>query len=226
VVVDGFWPITLTGARDGAPPTTFLTGFDPSSSTDDMVAATTSTSIPELLDQYVAVTDAMVALVDSFTPEAWDAMCESPLGHLPARFILGHAFWDSWLHEYDIFTALDRAPSIEADELLAATWFSLWFAGLQGGVVADPDAVGPGPDAPIEACLDFSDLGDRAIHLSVGTPADGVRVSWCASDHDPVAAGRALDVVEGLTGRQATDAATAALPSEVAAQVRRASLIF
>jgi uncharacterized protein (TIGR03083 family) len=226
VVVDGYFPLPLTAARDRTPPTTYLAGFDPSSSTDDLVAATTSMSVGELLDQYVAVTDAMVTLVDSFAPADWDVRCESPLGHLPARFVLGHAFWDSWLHEYDILTQLDRAPAFVDDELLGATWFSLWFAGLQGGIVDDPDPVGPGPEAPIECCLRFSDLPDRALHVAVGTPADGVRVMACGPDHRPVDAGRAVDVVEGLAGRAPVTPAVDALPEDLAAQLQRAALVF
>ena len=87
-------------------------------------------------------------------------------------------------------------------------------AGLQGGLVDDPDAVGPGPDAPIDACLAFSDLPDAPLHLSVGTLGDGIAVTRCAPDHTPVAAGRAVDLVEGLTGRQDPVTATAALPAD------------
>lgn len=226
VVVDGWFPVTLTGARDGTPPMTLLAGFDPSSSTDDLVAATTTMSIPELLDAYVAATDAMLALVDSFAPDAWDARCESPLGHLPARFVLGHAFWDSWLHEYDILTALGRAPAIVEEELVAVTWFSLWFAGLQGGLVDDHAAVGPGPDAPIEVCLRFTDLPTSSFHVTIGTLADGVRIGACSPDHRPVDAGRAVDLVEGLAGRAPLDAAIAAVPPAVADQLARATLVF
>jgi hypothetical protein len=55
---------------------------------------------------------------------------------------------------------------------------------------------------------------------------DGVAVSRCPDGHAPVPAGRAVDLVEGLTGRQDPEAATAALPAAVGAQVRRASLVF
>jgi uncharacterized protein (TIGR03083 family) len=226
VVVDGWWTTTLTNARDRATPTTYLDGFDPSSSTDDMVAATTTLPVAELLARHRDATDALLAVAAPFDDADWDARNESPLGHLPARFSLGHAWWDSWLHEHDILEPLGRAPEVTADELLAMTWFSLWFAGLQGGIVDDPDAVGPGPDAPIRACLAFTDLPDVALHLEVGTLADGVHVARCAPDHAPIAAGRARTLVDGMSGRAPLAPVLDALPADVGGQVARAALVF
>jgi uncharacterized protein (TIGR03083 family) len=227
VTVDGFWPVAKAAARDGGPPTTYLAGFDPSSSPDEFVRATTATaSNDELLERHADALAALDAFVTSLDDDAWDRRCESPLGHVPARIILAHGYWDSWLHEYDIFVPLGDPPAVERDDLLAATWFSLVMAGLQGGLVGDPDAVGPGPDAPIDVCLAFTDLPGEPLHFSVGALAEGVTVTRCAPGHPAVDAGRAVDLVEGLTGRQDPEAATGALPPDVAAQVRRAALIF
>src|SRR4029079_11415379 len=134
---------------------------------------------------------------------------------------LARGYWDSWLHELDVLEPRGDAPATETDDLVAATAFSLLFAGLQGGLVDDPDAVGPGPDGPIDACLAFSDLPGRAFHLSVGTLADGVRGAPCPADHTPGDGSQAFDFVEGLAGRRPTDAAVGGLPEAVAAQVRR-----
>jgi hypothetical protein len=225
VTVDGFWPVAMAPARDGGEPSTFLTGFDPSSSPDQFVQATTaSMTDAELLERHAAALEGLHAFVAALDGEQWDRRCESPLGHLPARAILAHGYWDSWLHEFDVLAPRGEEPRVATDDLVAATAFSLLFAGLQGGLVGDPDAVGAGPDRPIDACLAFSDLPGRGFHLSVGTLADGVRVAPCPPDHDPVDAGRAFDFVEGLAGRRPTDAAVAGLPDAVAAQVRRAAL--
>jgi uncharacterized protein (TIGR03083 family) len=224
VTVDGFWPVTMATARDGGELTTFLAGFDPSTSPDTFAkSATADLSTPELLERHAAALDGLDAFVADLDDATWTRRCESPLGHMPASLLLAHGYWDSWLHEYDVFVPRGDAPPVRDDDLVAATAFSLCFAALQGGVVDDPDAVGPGPDAPIDACLAFSDLPGRAFHLTVGTLADGVRVEPCASDHTPVAAGGALDLVDGLAGRRPTAAATAALPDAVGAQVRRAA---
>jgi uncharacterized protein (TIGR03083 family) len=227
VTVDGFWPVALAVARDGGAPTTYLRGFDPSSSPDEFVqAATAGTSTPELLERHVVALEQLAAFVAAMDEDAWNRRCESPLGHMPARIILAHGYWDSWLHEYDIFVPLGEPPAVAHEDLLAATWFSLVMAGLQGGLVDDPGAVGPGPEEPINVCLAFTDLPGSPLHFSAGTVADGVAVAPCAHDHAAVAAGRAVDLVEGLTGRQDPEAATDALPRDVAAQVRRASLVF
>jgi uncharacterized protein (TIGR03083 family) len=224
VTVDGFWPLVLATARDGAAPTTYLAGFDPSRSPDEFVQATTAgVSTAELVERHVDALDALEAVVASLDAAAWNRRCESPLGHLPAQLILAHGYWDSWLHEFDIFAPLGRAPAVDHDDLVVVTWFSLVFAALQGGLVDDPDAVGPGPASPIEACLAFSDLPGQGFHFTVGTIADGVGVGPCGPDHAPGEHGRALDLVEGLTGRRPTDEAIAALPRDVAAQVRRAA---
>ena len=106
VNVDGFWVLSLSAAQAGQAPTKYLTGFDPSSSTDGLVDAMRGLSPSELLVQFRTGTDALVATVESFTSDDWRATGESPLGHIPARFLLGHALWDSWLHERDIFEPL------------------------------------------------------------------------------------------------------------------------
>jgi len=227
VTVDGFWPVAMAPARDAGPPTTYLRGFDPSSSPDEFVrAATADTSDPELLERHAAALEALHAFVIGLDDDAWNRRCESPLGHVPAHLILAHGYWDSWLHEYDIFVPLGDPPAVERDDLLVATWFSLVMAALQGGLVGDSRAVGPGPEEPIDVCLAFTELPADPLHLSVGTPAHGVTVARCGSGHRAVPAGRAVDLVEGLTGRQDPERATDALPGAVAAQVRRASLIF
>lgn len=224
LTVDRFWPVAIAPALDGGAPTTYLSGFDPSRSPDEFVRATTATvSDAELLDQHAAALDALHTFVAGLDDDAWLRRCESPLGHVPALLILAHGYWDSWLHEFDIFVPLGGAPAIEVDDLLVATWFSLCFAGLQGGLVADRAAVGPGPDATIDVCLAFSDLPGRALHLTIGDLGTGVRVTRCGTGHTPVDAGRALDLVEGLTGRRPTGPAVAALPADLAAQVGRAS---
>lgn len=222
VVVDGFWVMTLTNALNEAAPTTMLEGFNPSNSTDAMVASTTALEISQLLDQFVDGAEALAQVIDGFESDAWEARCESPLGHLPATCIFGHAFWDSWLHERDIFEPVGAAPAIETDELLTATRFSLQFAGLQGGLVGDPTPVGPGPERAIDVSIVFDDLPDDAIRVQID--AD-VRITL-ASGAEAISAGRAIDVVEGLTGRRPLTAALDSLPAELGAQVGRAALVL
>jgi hypothetical protein len=190
--------MTLTNARARAPATTFLRGFDPSSSLEPVVAPLRSLPPAAVLAQFVANTDAFMALVAEFDASDWDSIGESPFGHIPARFIFTHACWDSWLHERDIFVALGAEAPVETDELLAATWFSFFVAGIQGGLLADTAPVGPGLERPVDVTLRFDDFPDHPLHVAY---ADDVRIDIGSGG---LAAGRALDLVEGFAGRGPT----------------------
>ena len=228
VTVDGFWPVAMATARDDGPPTTYLTGFDPSSSPDEFVrAATADTSDPSCSNgtpphSTRCTRSSIGAGRRGLEPAVRVAARARPRG----SSILAHGYWDSWLHEYDIFVPLGDPPAVERDDLSVATWFSLVMAALQGGLVDDsrrsrtgsrgadrrvPRVHGParGSPAPLGR-----DPGSRRHGRAL-------RVRSPCGRH-----GRAVDLVEGLTGRQDPERATDALPSAVAAQVRRASLIF
>ena len=114
VTVDAYWMFAFNAARTDDPPTTLLEHFDPSSGTDVQVAALREVSNAELADRFANGTEALVQMVDGFAPADWDAIGESPLGHLPVRVLFGHAFWDSWLHERDMFVPLGRAAARRA----------------------------------------------------------------------------------------------------------------
>ena len=121
---------------------------------------------------------------------------ESPLGHLEARFIFQHAFWDSWLHERDIFVALGSAPPVEADELRAATVFTCFIGAIEGGLMEDPAPVGPLLDRPIDVTLRFDDLAPP-LHVQI----DKAVCIEPAAEHAGTPAGSALEFVERLAGR-------------------------
>ena len=222
VNVDGFWVLSLSAAQAGQAPTKYLTGFDPSSSTDGLVDAMRGLSPSELLEQFRTGTDALVAVVESFTPDDWRAVGESPLGHIPARFLLGHALWDSWLHERDIFEPLGMSPPVEADELFIATWFTLFFSGLQGGLLDDAAAVGPGPAVPIDVTLAFEELAEAALTLHIDS---GIQLGR-ANGAVPVPAGSAVNLVECMTGRRPLELLNPALPADVVAQLERAASVL
>ena len=155
------------------------------------------TPIAEVHDQFVAATDAFAATVNDFTADDWRAIGESPFGHLEARFIFAHAFWDAWLHERDIFVPLGLTPPVEPDELFAATWFTFFVAGVQGGLLADPAPVGAGLDDPVDVTLRFDDLETQALHVRFD---EGVHIG--PADPAPAKpAGSALDLVDRFGGR-------------------------
>ena len=222
VVVDGFWGLTLSNARDGAAPTSFLDGFDPTNSTDDLVAATLPVPISELIEQSRAATLNVAGILDSFGPDSWTNCGESPLGHLPATVLAGHMLWDSWLHERDIFEPMGIAPESSADELTAVTWFALCFAALQGGLLDDPNAVGDAPESPIDCALTFDDLPGRALRVQID---EGLAIS-AADPADAVPAGSAVAFVDACAGRGPLAKALNGLPADLAAQLSRAALVL
>jgi uncharacterized protein (TIGR03083 family) len=221
VTVDQFWVFTMSMAQAGEEPGKVLLHFDPSTSTNPMVGPLLELSNRELLDRYLAGTEVFTAAVAGFTPADWTKRGESPLGHLPARYLFGHAFWDSWLHERDALLPLGITPAIEPDEVRATTGFALLFAGLQGGVLDDALAVGPGPDAPVDANLRFDEFPDAPLHLTVDR---GVQVGR-GDPGSAVAAGPAVDFVDAFTGRASTDAFTG-LPADLVAQLERATRVL
>ncbi len=222
-VVDGFWALTFSNGRDGQEPTTFLRGFDPSSSTDELVAATLPLSTDELLKRFSSAAVALASVLDPLTDEQWRNRMESPLGHLPMVFSAGHMFWDSWLHERDILEPLGMAMPIAADELLAVTGFSLAFAGLQGGTLDDPNPVGPGPDAPIDATVTFDDLASVALRIRIDT---AIEISRADRAEGTTSAGSAAEFVDACAGRAPLLPVLDRLPDDLAAQIGRAAQVL
>ena len=223
IVVDGFWAMTFASGRDGQEPTTFLRGFNPSSSTDDLVAATLPLSADELLGQFSSGAAALAAVLDPLTTDQWHHRMESPLGHLPMLCSAGHMFWDSWLHERDILEPMGAVLPVSADELLAVTWFSFCFAGLQGGTLDDPNPVGDGPEAPIDATVSFDDLPDIALRVRIDS---AIEISLAARGADATPAGSAAELVDACAGRAPLAAVLDRLPNDLAAQLGRAALVL
>jgi uncharacterized protein (TIGR03083 family) len=221
VTVDGFWVFTLGNARAKEPPTKMLVDFNPSISTNDMVGPLMALPSAELLDQFATSTDALAAMVDEFGPADWSSPGESPLGHIPARHLFAHAFWDSWLHERDVFLPAGSPPPADPDEVRTITSFALIFAGLQGGLLDDANAVGPGPERPVDVVLRFAEFPDEPLRVRIDT---GVGVT----QGDPAAAldaGSAIDLVEALTGRVSLDVLRD-LPGDLTAQLARAAQVL
>jgi uncharacterized protein (TIGR03083 family) len=220
VTVDGFFTMTLRAAAAGDAPTTFIRGFDPSTGTDDLVAPLLELPTEALFEQFVTGTDTLFATVQTLEGDDWRSLGEAPFGHMPARLILAHAFWDSWLHERDILVPLGVDVPVEDDELLTATWYTLVVGGLQGGLLDDDAPVGPGADAPIDISLQFDDL-PIAVRAQIDT---GTRISR-SDGADAVAAGSAVDLVESFAGRAPADAINS-LPADLADQLGRAAQIL
>lgn len=221
VTVDGFWTMVLTAALARDTPTTFIRGFDPSTGTDALIAPMIDLPPDEILEQLAGTTDRIIATVERFGPDDWSARAEAPFGHMPARLIMGHALWDSWLHERDILVPLGLAPPVEEDELLVATWYSLVVGGLQGGLIDDPEPVGAVAEQPIDVTIRFDDLPGWPVRVEIDT---GVRVTR-GDESDAIASGAAIDLVESIAGRSPVSG-LGVLPPDLATQMARAGEIL
>ncbi len=216
VDVDAFWALSLESGRGGEP-TSYLRDFDPKATPLALVDSRSSLTTAEVFEAFTTNAALLRKTVEGFDAADWSAVCEAPIGHVSARLTLGHALWDSWLHERDVLMGLGLATTPEADELAVVAWYSLLFGGAQGGVIDDPQPVGPGATEPIDAQLQFDDLPTVPLRLVID---EGVYVGPA---DNPAPAGSAETFVEALTGRHdpfPPDDVT--LDSEVKAHLGRA----
>lgn len=63
---------------------------------------------PEVLAEFVAVTDRRLAELRGFPPERFEEIGWSPIGQVPYRDFMETRLLDSWTHEQDVRFALDR----------------------------------------------------------------------------------------------------------------------
>lgn len=226
VTADGFWAMSLLG-RAEATPTTFLRGFDPTSTPGAVIAPMREQPARAALESLTASTDQLLEALSGIDEGEWTAMrSESPFGHVSLLVIAAHALWDSWLHERDVLLPLGHAPAVEDDELVTAAAFTLFLGGAQGGVLDDDDAVGEGPTAPIDGAVAFDELPGRAFYLGVDRD---VRVSVDAETFragGACAVGSAVTFVESVTGRTPLGPTLARFPADIAAQLQRARQIL
>jgi hypothetical protein len=197
VDVDAFWALSLESGRGGEP-TAYLRDFDPRATPRLLVDSRSSLTTAEIFDSFTTNAGLLRKTVEAFDASDWRAVCEAPIGHVSARLTLAHALWDSWLHERDVLLGLGLAEETQADELAVVAWYSLLFGGAQGGLIDDPQPVGPGATAPIDAQLQFDDLPAVPLRMVVDT---GVYVGPAEA---PKPAGSAEQFVEALTGRDDT----------------------
>lgn len=223
ITVDSFWVITLGQAQLGTA-TRFLESFDPSGTPETLIDSMRVEPDRWVLERFAEGSDALRSVVHAFDAGGWGAIAESPMGHVPAHLALAHGYWDSWLHERDVLVPLGLAPEPEPDELLVALDYSLLAAGVQGGLVDDPGAIGEGPSEPIDELLAPREVPGVVLRVEVGGPSEGVRIERVPPSGGEAAIS-ALSVVEGFTGRCAL-ADDGGLPAPLLAQVSRAQHIL
>ena len=119
VGVNAFWRASVQAGLAGTP-TRVLTGFDPATTPELLVAPMRELGPAEVLDQFVASNDALLGLLADLDDAGWETAAESPAGHVPIRLIAAHGLWDSWVHERDVAFPLGITPAVEADEVASA----------------------------------------------------------------------------------------------------------
>ena len=186
---NGFWAYSITSGRKGAP-TQLLATFDPVASPAEMVAAS-ELSGGEVLDRFVASTDALVDVLASLEEEDWTAVAEAPPGHLSVSAVTHHALWDSWIHERDVLLPQGLVPAEEPDEIAAA----LRYAAALGPAFA----VGRETGASGVLSIVATDP-DLSLLVEIGERAD---VRWGTGPADLTISGDAVELVEAFSRRGA-----------------------
>lgn len=184
VSTNAFWALSIQ-AGVGGEPTRFLGAFDPVASPAQLVDQAKDTPVAETLEQLIASTAALEAVVDGLGDADWDVLGEAPPGHVPIALVADHALWDCWVHERDIVLPLGRPAVVDDDEVLTC----LRYAASLGPAFE----IGRGRSEPGDVALEVRAPTGRIV---VEIRADHVRV------HDgPAPAGSATldgDAVELL----------------------------
>ena len=116
---DLFWNVSIESGLAGAP-TRILAAFDPKATPAAMVDAVRDESSADTLASYLDASGALCATIESLDTEGWNAIAESPAGHVTISALVHHALWDSWVHERDVLEPLGITQDEEADEIVAS----------------------------------------------------------------------------------------------------------
>lgn len=185
-----FWSYSI-GAGLRGEPTQFLATFDPVATPAELVAGSSGVAASEVLDRFVASTDALLGLLESLDGDGWSTLAEAPPGHISISALAHHALWDSWVHERDILLPMGVSPAEEADEIAAC----LRYVAALGPALA----LNRGISATGTLAIEVSNPD-----LSIVVDIDG-RVAVRSGDGEVAAdlrlAGDAVDLLEALSIR-------------------------
>jgi uncharacterized protein (TIGR03083 family) len=198
VGVNELWRTSVTAGRASSA-TRLFEFFDPVTTPPRLVDAVEGWTRFEALARYVAEADAMAEAVSGLDGKGWSATGESPLGHVALRLVLLHALWDSWIHERDVLIPLGLAPVLEPDEVVACLAYA---AALGPALLATNGSVRRGTlavDGTEPEVQIVIDVGSSVL-LRLDTAAAGAARL----------AGRAVDLIEGLSFRTPLTAEVAA----------------
>jgi hypothetical protein len=158
-----------------------------------MVDSVRSMSPDEVLEHFVATTDALSDAARSIGRDEWKAIGEAPPGHVTLHEVVLHALWDSWIHERDVVVPLGLEQPVEPDEVIACLRYAAALApafsastgstreGRLGVETTDPDSA-----FVVEA---GSEVVVRDVQIPAGTPTitgDAVALVGALSIREPL----------------------------------------
>ena len=194
VTVNTFWNASIIAGRAGAP-TRVLVGFDPAATPPKLVDTMRAQSAADVLAQFVASNDALLATMRTLTADEWSMPAESPVGHVPIRLVAQHALWDSWVHERDVMLPLALDTTHEADELSSCLQYAAAVGPLMGlGIGRTPRGTF-GIEATKPTVRFVVDVGD-VVWLHAGRADTAV----------PLLRGDTVDLIEVLSLRSSVPA--------------------
>lgn len=171
-------------------PTRLMGQFDPAATPPMMVDSMGPQSPQEVLDRFTATNEEFFDAVRGLDDTDWSALAESPVGHVPIRFVCAHALWDSWVHERDITVPLGLPFTVEADEVSVSLRY-IAALGPAFGMGAGRSYRGLFAVEATDPAMTFVIEVDASVHVREGAAAPGI----------PVLRGSAVDLVEALTSR-------------------------
>lgn len=206
-----FWAFSAVQGLAGEP-TRILATFDPVASPAQMVSDAAAKPAGEVLEAFAASTVALTDLLSGLDGAAWDAVAESPPGHVSISTMAHHALWDSWVHERDVLLPLGLEPTVEDDEVTACLRYAAALGPALGRTngAADRGVLAVATTAPhVEAVVTI----DGGVRVETGREPDA----------DLTLGGDAVDLLEALSIRRPLDQA---VPPESAWMVDGLATVF
>lgn len=182
----------------GRPP---FTSFDPVLTPHEFVVAGRAMSDAEARDRYVRSAEVMASDVAGSGSERWGTTSVSPIGFVPWWMSMLHVFYDSWLHERDVFPPLGRTTPVEADEAVPVLAYSL---ALVGTLIAEP-----------------TDVVVAGVHLRAGEPPVVASPTGSTTLHPRIG-----EIIDALSGRGAITDALGPLAPDVAGRFGALARLF
>jgi uncharacterized protein (TIGR03083 family) len=187
--VDRFWNLMIQSGLDGAP-TRYLADFDPKATPASLVDAVRTAPPQETLAALLEASGTLCATVESLDHDGWQAIGESPAGHVTLTTLAYHALWDCWVHERDVLVPLGMAQDEQPDEIVASLRYAAALAPMFS-LQAGSDRTGTLGVDVIQPGARFVVTVDDHVRVADGDPPPGALVLT----------GDAVQVLEALSVR-------------------------